>query len=102
MHTLVRAACTCFFFGLSWATHGCRESPRATADSPAEAAATASSDAASCAPDDARGDGPCERVVGFVWDGHKCGYTSGCVCIGRDCKRYQSLGGCEAAHAACK
>lgn len=54
-----------------------------------------------CVPDDARGEGLCDAIVGYAWDGTSCRWLSGCGCVGRDCGRYASYEECEAIHAGC-
>ncbi len=55
-----------------------------------------------CGPQDARGVGPCDAIVGIFWDGYRCRYHSGCSCEGKDCDRgYGSLEDCYDDHAGC-
>jgi len=56
-----------------------------------------------CAPQDARGVGPCDMIIGIFWNGLRCRYESGCTCEGKDCdKGYDSLDACYRDHAACR
>lgn len=55
-----------------------------------------------CEPDDARGTGPCDAIVGIAWDGRRCVELSGCECEGSDCGAYDSIEECERAHADCR
>jgi hypothetical protein len=58
--------------------------------------------AAGCEPQDARGVGLCEAIVGIFWDGFRCRYHSGCSCEGEDCdESYTSLEECYRAHLGC-
>ena len=56
-----------------------------------------------CAPQDARGEGACRAIFGYVWQGRGCSLIGGCRCVGADCA---SLAGsaeeCIAAHATCE
>lgn len=54
-----------------------------------------------CDPDDARGQGLCDAIVGVAWTGLSCLHLSGCSCVGSDCSRWATLEECEAAHATC-
>ncbi len=59
--------------------------------------------AGACAPQDARGVGPCAAIVGIFWDGYRCSYHSGCSCEGKDCSNgFDSIEECYAAHDACE
>lgn len=56
-----------------------------------------------CAPQDARGEGACEAIVGIFWDGFECSYHSGCRCVGEDCDAgYADIESCMAAHEGCR
>ncbi|MDQ3033083.1 MAG: hypothetical protein M3Y87_11745 [Myxococcota bacterium] len=57
--------------------------------------------AADCAPEDARGEGFCDAIVGYAWDGVSCRWLSGCSCVGADCGRWPSIEACQSAHAHC-
>ncbi|MBX3270250.1 MAG: hypothetical protein KF729_08310 [Sandaracinaceae bacterium] len=37
-----------------------------------------------CPAQDARGDGVCNLVLGYRWDGERCEVVSGCACAGAD------------------
>lgn len=68
------------------------------------AADLASPDAAkpSCSAMDAKGEGACEKHMGYTWDGKACKAVSGCKCVGKDCgKLYSSSSDCTKAHAHC-
>jgi hypothetical protein len=54
-----------------------------------------------CEPDDARGVGPCDAIVGIAWDGAACVDLSGCSCEGSDCGIYESEADCVSEHAIC-
>ncbi|MCA9582641.1 MAG: hypothetical protein KC416_12660 [Myxococcales bacterium] len=55
-----------------------------------------------CDAQDAGGTGPCQAIVGYVWDGKSCTSSSGCTCTGKDCDSiYQDAASCEAAHSQC-
>lgn len=57
---------------------------------------------ASCAPQDAIGEGACDLPWGWAWDGVVCSHVSGCDCFGADCTSlYTDLEACTAAHAHC-
>ena len=57
---------------------------------------------ASCAGVDARGEGPCDAQLGFVWSGTACISIDGCACVGRECDAVQStLEECLSVHASC-
>ena len=56
----------------------------------------------SCAAQDARGDGPCDAIVGVFWNGSECVEHSGCDCVGSDCgEGWTDPMRCEAAHLHC-
>ncbi|MEQ9079276.1 MAG: Kazal-type serine protease inhibitor domain-containing protein [Sandaracinaceae bacterium] len=57
-----------------------------------------------CAPQDARGEGACDALVGVAWDGARCRELSGCSCVGADCGVYGAgeVERCERDHAACR
>jgi hypothetical protein len=38
-----------------------------------------------CSPVDAKGQGPCAQVLGFVWGGEDCTGIAGCNCVGAGC-----------------
>jgi hypothetical protein len=53
-----------------------------------------------CAPMDAKGDGPCKMLLGWIWDGKQCTSIGGCSCKGADCNRlYGTQKECQQAHA---
>jgi hypothetical protein len=55
-----------------------------------------------CDPMDARGEGACEMLLGYVWDGYSCRSLSGCKCEGEDCERlYLDPDECQAAVLGC-
>ena len=55
-----------------------------------------------CAPQDARGEGPCEAFFGYAWDGRDCVGLSGCECVGEDCdETFDSVEECRRAHRPC-
>jgi hypothetical protein len=54
-----------------------------------------------CAPLDARGEGPCARLLGYAWDGVACVALSGCSCVGLGCAKLSTLEACTSAHAGC-
>jgi hypothetical protein len=55
-----------------------------------------------CDPQDAKGVGPCDAIVGVFWDGVRCTYHSGCTCEGEDCDEgYASVEECYIAHQDC-
>ncbi len=55
-----------------------------------------------CTDQDARGEGPCEAELGYVWRGGGCVSISGCSCEGADCDDLAtSLEECLAEHASC-
>lgn len=57
---------------------------------------------AACAPQDARGAGPCEAIVGHVWNGSFCVAISGCSCQGEDCDEIGATAeACLVAHEEC-
>lgn len=57
---------------------------------------------ASCAAIDARGEGPCEAILGWGWDGTSCTALSGCECVGTECAALHSEPAlCETAHRHC-
>ena len=56
-----------------------------------------------CAPQDARGEGACRPIFGYVWQGRGCTSIGGCTCVGADCGSLPSTADeCLAAHAACE
>jgi len=55
-----------------------------------------------CAPQDARGEGACDMLLGWAWNGTECVALSGCECVGEDCDElYESPAECERAHVDC-
>ena len=58
--------------------------------------------AAGCAGQDAMGDGLCDAILGWSFDGESCVLHSGCDCVGADCDAlFESAGECERAYRAC-
>lgn len=56
----------------------------------------------SCAPQDFRGEGPCEAELGTYWDGTACRTISGCRCLGADCDNgWPDPMACQVAHQHC-
>ena len=45
------------------------------------AAAARAAEPTRCSAQDIKGKGPCAQVLGFAWDGNKCGSVSGCSCV---------------------
>lgn len=46
--------------------------------------------------------GSCDCFLGFIWDGDSCESLADCACEGDDCnKLFDSIDGCEQAHAVC-
>jgi hypothetical protein len=57
---------------------------------------------ASCAAQNARGVGLCDRFLGYAWNGSSCVGLSGCSCEGSDCRAlFSSLEACRAAYIRC-
>lgn len=55
-----------------------------------------------CGAMDAAGEGACEKLLGYGWNGTECVSLSGCSCTGADCdKLYSGPGSCAAAHEQC-
>jgi hypothetical protein len=55
-----------------------------------------------CAPMDARGEGDCALLLGWLWDGSSCVDFGGCSCVGADCdRRFDTLDACREAHLGC-
>lgn len=57
---------------------------------------------APCTPDDARGVGSCDALLGYAWTGTRCAGLSGCTCEGTACdvvRRSEDV--CLEAHAHC-
>jgi hypothetical protein len=51
---------------------------------------------------DARGEGACRALLGYVWNGRECSSIGGCECVGTHCYRlYGSQEECEAATRSC-
>lgn len=56
-----------------------------------------------CAPQQARGEGACERILGVAWTGSRCVTLSGCSCQGADCgDLFPSEEACREAHQGCR
>jgi hypothetical protein len=81
--------------------------PEVCAPLPAETAQASTSEAAACAPMDAKVKaGPegqsCACSLGFAWNGEGCTHLGGCACEGHDCSHLTSSAEeCEKAHASC-
>lgn len=57
---------------------------------------------ATCTDQDARGEGPCEAELGYVWRSGACWPISGCSCEGADCGALATTAEeCIADHASC-
>ncbi|MDQ3032347.1 MAG: hypothetical protein M3Y87_08035 [Myxococcota bacterium] len=57
-----------------------------------------------CSPQEARGDGTCERLLGiWAWDGTACRELSGCSgCVGSDCPHvFTSAAECQSTFSEC-
>jgi len=55
-----------------------------------------------CAPQQAMGEGFCERLLGIYWQGNRCVAIGGCTCVGADCGRsFPSFQACETVHLIC-
>jgi hypothetical protein len=55
-----------------------------------------------CAPQDARGEGPCEALLGVKFDGDSCVSVGGCSCEGNDCDDlYRTREACRSANSEC-
>lgn len=68
----------------------------------AGAPATDGGAAPRCDAMDARGQGACDRFLGYAWTGSSCRGLSGCSCIGADCMRlFNSPGECEERFGQC-
>lgn len=56
----------------------------------------------SCVAQDARGNGPCDAIVGIFWNGTSCVTESGCSCVGSDCDAgFSDPGDCAAGQRHC-
>lgn len=102
-------------FAVAW---GCESHPRAepdaadiacACDAPYDAAVDAprsgERDASDpmCRDQDARGEGPCDAILGYAWRSGACGPISGCSCAGTDCgATYADAATCLEAHRACE
>lgn len=62
----------------------------------------ATTDAApGCAPQDIKGAGMCDMMLGYMWNGKTCVSFSGCSCTGADCsKKFGAAGGITACYKA--
>lgn len=57
---------------------------------------------AACQPQDVSGAGECAAAFGVFFLGERCGWLSGCNCVGEDCDDpYDDEASCEAAHREC-
>ncbi|MEM6957408.1 MAG: hypothetical protein AAF645_17075 [Myxococcota bacterium] len=55
-----------------------------------------------CAPQEARGEGFCDLLLGVFFDGTACEFVSGCECIGADCRDgFESIEDCRERYDAC-
>jgi hypothetical protein len=55
-----------------------------------------------CDPAQAKGQGACAEVLGFVWDGDDCTGIAGCSCVGANCNQvFPTHDQCMGVHAAC-
>lgn len=55
-----------------------------------------------CAPMDVEGEGGCDAVLGYRFDGSECRSISGCSCEGDDCRKlYKSADRCRRATGDC-
>ncbi len=55
-----------------------------------------------CEAMDARGEGPCDAILGVAFDGESCVYLSGCSCVGDHCPYvHDSVEACESANWNC-
>jgi hypothetical protein len=55
-----------------------------------------------CEKQDAVGEGACDMMLGYAWDGNSCQSLSGCSCKGSDCgSLYQNPNDCAKAYAEC-
>jgi hypothetical protein len=55
-----------------------------------------------CADQDARGEGPCDAELGYVWRSGGCWPISGCSCVGADCSALApTADACLTEHARC-
>jgi hypothetical protein len=60
------------------------------------------SGSASCAAQNAHGQGSCEMLLGWGWDGRACIPLSGCSCQGPDCnKLFADPGACYKVYGVC-
>jgi len=51
---------------------------------------------------DAAGEGLCNCMLGFAWDGSECVGLAGCECVGNDCNQLsETAAECAAAHDTC-
>lgn len=57
---------------------------------------------APCAPMNARGEGACRQLIGYIWTGVSCQAISGCECVGIDCHEvFTDEAACQSAYASC-
>jgi hypothetical protein len=55
-----------------------------------------------CDPQEVKGVGDCNLILGVAWDGQSCVEIGGCECIGADCDAlYDSGEACKVDHAGC-
>ena len=58
--------------------------------------------AVACRAQDARGDGLCDAIFGYAWNGMTCVGVTGCRCVGADCGALlRDPAACRARYAAC-
>jgi hypothetical protein len=51
---------------------------------------------------DAEGEGACEALLGYAWNGLDCAGLSGCDCAGQDCDiLFESAEECASWHFDC-
>lgn len=95
------------WLGLSMAVSGCYSSatePLADGGTAATGDGSTAADggSASCDAQDAIGDGLCDAVLGWSFDGDRCVMQSGCECTGADCDSlFASEAACELTYAEC-
>ncbi len=56
----------------------------------------------SCVAQEARGEGDCRLLLGYLWNGNMCVAIGGCSCVGPDCDAlYEDRSSCDRAHGEC-
>jgi hypothetical protein len=84
------------------AAHESCAEPEPTGDFTCGSAALFANDHTRCDAMDATGDGLCNCMIGFAWDGDDCVGLGGCECVGADCGSLtQTEDECLAAHESC-